>query len=175
MNISTIKAQGTGDAQETPSNRLKIPFNEQQAQNKEKIIIITLQGTILNEDQEIPNTSVFLNIMKKETNIKIIYISEIEAKQMKEIKKLFRAFAYPSGEILLKNKQMDIDQHFTFHLQRLREKYDIQLLITSNEKVTFYSQKYEIPIINIEENTEWDHAKRKEIFRFLQNPCSATF
>lgn len=163
MCISMFKAQETADGKDSASNRLKTPFNEQQARNKEKIIIITLQGTILNEDREIPNISAFLNIMKKATNFKFIYLGSIDAKEMKMIRKLFRSYAFPDGIILLKNKHHDVDQHFSSNLEKLRAEYDIQMMITSNEKASLYSRILKIPIVKTPINAEWDLEKRKEI------------
>lgn len=168
MIISECKVQGSADTKESGSNRLKMPLNEQQAQNKDKIVIITLEGTILHDNEEIPNTSFFLNMMKKITNLKLIYLDSIDAKNMKEIKKRFRTFNYPSGEILLKNKHMDVDQHLIYTLERLSKQFNIKLLITSNDLISKISKEFMIPMINTKENTEWDLDKRREIVRFLQ-------
>ena len=164
------KVLGIADRRESASNRPKNALQEHQARIKEKIIIITLQGTILNEEQEIPNTSTFLNMMKKKTDLTFVYIGGIDAKQMKEIKKLFRAYAFPTGKILLKNKNMDVDQHFSSNLKELKEKYDIQVLITSNEIVFLKSKLLGIPIVKTPKNTEWNHKKRQEIMLISRSP-----
>lgn len=147
---------------DSASNRFKTPFNENQAQIKEQIIIITIEGTILNGDQEIPNTSVFLNIIKKETNFKIIYLGCMDAKEMKGIRKIINCYNFPIGRILLNKTSMG-KKHYKNHLANLKEKYEIRCLITSNYGVAKHSRLLGIHIIDVVENVEWDFTVRKRI------------
>jgi len=164
VNNSRIKAGTYADPQDSAVKRLKTPFKEQQARNKEKIIIITLQGTILNENQEIPNTAVFLSMMKKTTGLKMIYLGGIPAKEKKQIKKFMRNNQFPQGRIYLQKKNTELDDHYLEVLLEHKLYYDC-MVITSNEKILSYCGILGISSVKTPENTEWDCGKRQEIIR----------
>ena len=159
MNNGSSKAQEQPKGADKPQNACLNDFLKK-PNEKDTIIVITLEGTILNNGEEIPNTSMFLNMIKDANEHYIAYIGDYPAKQMKEIRKILHRLNFPIGITLLCEKGME---HYKYHIQTLRSRYNIICLITSDNEIASYSNKYGIPVVNAQENTEWDHNTRRRI------------
>jgi len=137
-----------------------VPINKP---DKVKIIVITIEGTILSGDREITNASVFLNMLRTHSDCKIVYLDSADRKKMKSVKKVISRYKFPTGNIILKKRHNCIAYHYGSNLELLQENYEVKLLITSDLRLQVYSNILGIPIVITKEDTEWDHEIRLKI------------
>ena len=159
MNKGVSQAQEQPKGADKPQNACLNDFLGKQDE-RDTIIITTIEGTILNEGNEIPNTAFFLKMLKDSNDHHFAYIGSNPAKEMKQIRKIMHNFNFPVGITLLQEKGME---HHKYHIQSLKRQYNIICLITSDPDVADYSESFKIPVIKIKKNTEWDHNTRRKI------------
>ena len=163
------------------------------ASNRKRLVIVDIDGTILDTserwnqalevalppsakfwdaymdsskvklDKPIPNTAVFLNMLKQDRNVEIVYLSGRRTSLMKETKRLMEKEGFPQGKIILRKKGLHTKEFKFDEMKELQKDNDVLAYVTDEFSEFPVAESLDIKAIKVGRNKKWSKEIRQKI------------